>query len=36
MPMLALKRRGYVDMHTLNLSDELKELDPKDADQVEM
>ena len=34
--MLALKRRGLIDMHTLNLSQEMKELDPKDADQVEM
>ncbi len=36
MPMLALKRKGYTDMHTLNLSEELKELDPKDANEVEM
>ena len=36
MPMLKQKRKGYSDMHTLNLSKELKELDPKDANEVEM
>ena len=33
--MLALKRKGFTDMHTLNLSEEY-ELDPKDANEVEM
>ena len=34
--MLALKRRGFDDMHTLDLSVERKKLDPKDANEVEM
>lgn len=33
---LKLKRKGYDDMHTLTDTMEIKELDPKDRDEVEM
>lgn len=33
---LKLKRKGYDDMHTLTDSVEIKKLDPKDRDEVEM
>ncbi len=33
---LRLKRKGYDDMHTLTDSVEIKKLDPKDRDEVEM
>lgn len=34
--MLAMKRKGLIDMHTVLDCREVKELDPDDVDQVEI